>query len=102
MSSARIAHLRAAIVETLERRFPGATAFVLVRERVRDRQHRARAVAELEDLDADPFEAEGPGWCASELLALEQLARGLGATRTQRDQLPKTDRQRIIDRRAVQ
>ena len=104
MTTARIAHLRAAIVETLERRCPGATVFVLDRERVSDRTHRARAVAEGEG--AEPFEAEGPRR-PSELGALEELARALGATRTAREQLPsparlRTGRETAESRRDVQ
>lgn len=99
--SARIHHLRAAIVETLERRYPGATVFVLVSERVTDRHHRGRAVAELEGINLDPFEAEGP-WCKSELLALEQLARGLGAERTPPRDRPPTEARRALERRGVQ
>lgn len=99
--SGRVQHLRAAIVETLERRFPGATSFVLVAERVTDRHHRARAVAELEGLDVDPFEAEGP-WCKSELLALEQLARGLGAERTLPREALQAPGRAPTERRSVQ
>ncbi len=88
----RITRVRAAVVETLRARFPGAVVFVLVAERVDDRHHQARAVAELSGLDGNPWEASGP-WRPSELRALEDLARGLGAelprelTTQQRQQL---------------
>jgi len=74
----RITRIRNAVVETLRKRFPGAVVFAVVAERVSDRHHQARAVAELSGLDGNPWEASGP-WRPSELRALEDLARGLGA-----------------------